>query len=170
MKDLMIDLETLGSSYGSVITQIGACYFDRLSGEIGEKFQVNIDMDDAVKEGLFIEGGSVRFWFDQKHRTFLNPPLLPLRKALEDYRAFSKKAEFVWSHATFDFSMLLATCFKLGIKPVNRYSVTKDIRTLVELANLQKEDDVYPDDAHDALADCIRQVGYCSKAFNILKP
>jgi hypothetical protein len=169
VKDLMVDLETLGSKYGAVITQIGACYFDRATGEIGEKFQVNIDAEDSVKEGFLIESGAVKFWFDQKHRTWLNPPLVSLKDGLDQYRQFSKKADCVWSHATFDFSMLLATCFKLGIKPVNRYTTTRDIRTLVDLAKTQKDDDVYPEDAHDALADCIRQVGYCYKSFLLLR-
>ena len=49
MKDLMVDIETLGVSHDSVITQIGACYFDRNTGEIGAKFIANIDLSSCTK-------------------------------------------------------------------------------------------------------------------------
>ena len=169
MKDLMLDLETMGSGYGSVITQIGACYFDRYSGEIGLTFCRNIDMDDAVREGFKIEPGSVKFWLGQPGRTFLENPE-PIRQVLESYRIFAKHAECVWSHSTFDFSMLQDACQRLGIKVVHSYRKTKDIRTLMELADTHKADDtINPEKAHDGLADAIYQVGYCVRAFNIIK-
>ena len=169
MKDLMLDLETMGSNYGSVITQIGACYFDRYSGEIGERFSVNADMHDAVREGFVIEPGAVKFWLGQPGRSFLENPL-PLRDALELYRSFARGAECIWSHSTFDFSMIQDACHRLRIKPVHAYRKTKDIRTLMELADTHKLDDTMnPESAHDALSDCLYQVQYCVKAFNVLK-
>lgn len=167
MKDLMLDLETLGTDYESVITQIGACYFDRYSGEVGEQFKANINIEDCLRYGLKVDEGAIRFWFNQKNKSFLENTV-PLKWALEEYRAFSKKAKYVWSHATFDFSMLLSVCAKLGIRPVNHYVTTRDIRTLVELADTTKDDDTPHEDAHDALADCLFQVQYCVKAFKIL--
>jgi len=169
MKDLMLDLETMGSGYGSVITQIGACYFDRYSGEIGDKFTCNVDMEDSVKEGFRIEPGAVTFWLGQPGRTFLEPTLLTIRAALESYRAFAKDAECVWSHSTFDFAMVQDTCQRLGIKPVHSYRKTKDIRTLMELADTHNLDVCPNDNAHDALSDCLYQVKYCVVAFNALK-
>lgn len=170
MKDLMLDIETMGSNYGSVITQIGACYFDRYTGEIGRTFQINISMKDAVKEGFKIEPGAVIFWLGEKNRSFLTPDLWPIRQALEIYRDFGEKAECVWSHSTFDFSMIQDACHRLGIKNVNPYSSTKDIRTLMELADTHKLDDTpNPENAHDALSDCIYQVKYCVQAFNKIK-
>ena len=48
MKDVMIDFETLGNSNNAVVVQIGACYFDRKTGEIGYKFETNIDNDIGI--------------------------------------------------------------------------------------------------------------------------
>jgi len=176
MKDLMIDLETLGSDYGAVITQIGACYFDRKSGEIGDTFLVNIDPKTATRLGFKIEPETVEWWFTQPNKTWLKEPRVPLPQALDQYREFSKKAKYVWSHATFDFSMLLDACFRLGRKPLNHYSSTRDIRTLMDLCRdvtgdnkISKKDDEYPEDAHDALADCKRQVQYCVEAMNMMR-
>lgn len=165
----MLDLETLGTNYGAVITQIGACYFDRYTGEIGEKFQVNIDMEDSVREGFKIEPGSVLFWFDQPKKTFLENGL-PVRIAMKLYGRFVRRAECVWSHATFDFGMIQDACHRLGMEQVMKYRVTKDIRTLMELADIHKDDENSSrENAHDALADCLYQVNYCVKAFNKIK-
>ena len=169
MDDLMLDLETMGSGIGSVITQIGACYFDRFSGEIGEKFSMNVDMDDCVKQGFRMEPGAVKFWLEQPGRSFLKPPLQGIAFALLEFKNFAKDAECIWSHSTFDFSMIQDAYQKLGLKPLT-YRKTKDIRTLMELAGTHKLDDtLHPESAHDALSDAIFQVGYCVKAFNILK-
>lgn len=168
MKDLMLDLETMGSGIGSVITQIGACYFDRYSGEVGQKFNINVDMEDAVREGFRIEPGAVKFWLGQPGRSFLVRPE-PIRYCLGLFHEYAEKADCIWSHATFDFSMIQDAYQKLGMKPL-KYRKTKDIRTLMELAGTHKMDDtLHPESAHDALSDAIYQVGYCVKAFNILK-
>src|SRR3990167_8881297 len=114
MDDLMLDLETMGSGIGSVITQIGACYFDRFSGEIGEKFSMNVDMDDCVKQGFRMEPGAVKFWLEQPGRSFLKPPLQGIAFALLEFKNFAKDAECIWSHSTFDFSMIQDAYQKLG--------------------------------------------------------
>jgi hypothetical protein len=169
MKDIMFDLETMGSSYGSVITQIGACYFDRYSGEIGDKFSVNIDMYDSVREGFKIEPQSVVFWLFQPGRSFFQEPLVPTRQALSEFHGFCKQAKCLWSHSTFDFSMVQYAYHHLSLKSLG-HSKTKDIRTLMELADTHKLDDTpNPENAHDALSDAMYQVGYCVKAFNILR-
>ena len=81
---------------------------------------------------------------------------------------FSKKAKCVWSHATFDFVIMANLYTKMGQKLPVHYSATRDIRTLVDLADCQKEDDTYAENAHNALSDAIYQVGYCVKALNKL--
>ena len=170
MKDLMLDIETLGTKYGSIITQIGACYFNRFTGEIGEELSLNIDMLDGAREGFKMDVGAVAFWFYQPNKSFLEKTI-QMRSAFEIYRKFAKKAQCVWSHSTFDFSMIQDACDRLGIEQIHAYRKTKDIRTLMELAGTHKDDDqpeVSREDAHDALADCKHQVGYCVKAFNII--
>lgn len=167
MKDLMIDLETLGTGNNSVITQIGACYFNRVNGEIGDKFLVNISIEESIAAGFEVDGGAIQFWFqqDKSNMTFLNEPKSIL-EAMEMFRAFSKKAKRVWSHATFDFVLLTNLYLKMKQKLPVHYSTTRDIRTLVDLADCGKDDDAVREDAHDALRDCIYQVSYCVKAMN----
>jgi len=43
-KDIMLDIETMGIRPTSAIVQLGACYFDRITGEIGDKFFMRTDL------------------------------------------------------------------------------------------------------------------------------
>jgi hypothetical protein len=65
MKDIMIDIETLGTGTRGLITQIGACYFDRNTGEIGDKFCENIQIQDALDNGFEVRGDTIKFWLEQ---------------------------------------------------------------------------------------------------------
>ena len=169
MKDLMIDLETLGTSNNALITQIGACFFDRKTGEIGKQFLINIDIQSGIDAGFTIDGGALAFWFDQPREsaTFLNAPV-SVDVAAHRFFSFAKNAKHVWSHATFDFCLISNFYNRMKMQMPFHYSSTKDIRTLVELAGFTREDDAIRSDAHDALKDCIYQVGYCVKAINKL--
>jgi hypothetical protein len=167
MIDLMTDIEAMGTGVYGMITQIGACYFDRKTGEIGDKFSVNISMEDSFKKGFVIDPGAVKFWLNETNRTFLSGEILPVKKALEKYHSFAFKAECMWSHQ-FDFVMLQQAYIKLGLELL-RYKKFRDINTLVHLAGLRydKTDNVRSN-AHDGLADCIYQVGYCVDALRRL--
>ena len=172
MNDLMVDIETLGTSHNAVITQIGACYFDRytgLSSDLTTHFQVNIQIQDCLDKGLVIGAGALKFWFEQgtSKMTWLKNPV-SLTKALNDFREFSKVAKNVWSHATFDIP-ILANAYKItGSKLPFSYRNCRDIRTLVELANVPPEQRKRIK-THTAIDDCIYQVGYCVGCFNTLK-
>ena len=51
MNDLMLDIETLGTTYNAVVVQVGAIYFDRLTGDIDAGICLNISIDDCLKHG-----------------------------------------------------------------------------------------------------------------------
>jgi len=169
--DLMVDIETLGTSHNAVITQIGACYFDRYTGLLSDyktQFQVNIQIQDCLDKGLVIDGGALKFWFEQgtERMTWLKDPVL-LSKALNDFREFSKKAKNVWSHATFDIPIIANAYKVMGSKLPFSYRYCRDIRTLVELSGIQSHAP-RKDKTHTALEDCIYQVKYCVECFNTI--
>ena len=74
MIDLMLDLETLGTSNNALITQIGACYFDRYSGKLGKQFLENIQIQDGLNKGFEVDEGAIRFWLEHEP-TFLSKPI-----------------------------------------------------------------------------------------------
>lgn len=173
MKDLMIDIETLGTVPGSVITQIGSCYFDRQTSEIGSTFTVNISIQSCLDVKLQVDENTLRFWYD--HKPSWLTETVPLIQALKRLRDFAKQAQCIWSHATFDVPLINAAAAKFpdltadGRGAVLPYWKCKDIRTLTELAGFQKPKGAKADDkTHDGLEDCYYQVQYCVACFNKL--
>jgi len=170
MNDVMIDIETLGIRPTSVITQIGACYFDRNTGEIGDTFIRNLNVQEALKWGLTIDWKTVEWWYLQEQRSWLEKPMV-FTKALGELHPFVKKAKYIWSHSTFDIPILANAYNVIGSYLPFHYRQTRDIRTLTHLAGHQRnKSKVDPNDkTHNALDDCIYQVKYCVECFNKLK-
>lgn len=171
MTDLMVDIESLGSKKNSSICQIGACYFDRNTGEIGNTFKVNIDPIDAEKYGCELDASTVLWWLSQSdaaRNSILADPKLPVIEAMKSFLKFIEPAKTIWSHATFDFVMLNETCIKLGIGRMP-FRKARDIRTLVDLGKVTIKKVEREGTHHDALDDAIFQVKYCVQCFQNIK-
>ena len=65
MKNLMIDLETLGTKADAIILSLSAVAFDMDTGKTGDTFHVTFDIDDCVKHGLKLESSTLKWWFNQ---------------------------------------------------------------------------------------------------------
>lgn len=171
MKDVMIDLETLGNGENKCVIQVGACYFDRTTGEIGETFKRNIDAKSAVQAGFQMDAQTVYWWLaqsDAARASIIQGPLLPIRDAFNDLNTFLAPAKSIWSHATFDFVTIMETYRKLDIKPLFSYKAARDIRTLIDLMNVSISPVPRTGVHHDGLDDSIHQVKYCMEAFKRL--
>jgi hypothetical protein len=173
LQDVMIDIETLGNGKHACIVQIGACYFNRSTGEIGRKFKVNVDPESAVRAGCEIDAQTVMWWLKQSdaaRASILADPKLDITEAFKQLNTFLMGAKYVWSHATFDFVIITNTFRMLGLKPFYRYQSARDIRTLMDLADLKPSEQSNREGTHhDGLDDAIYQVQYCVKALNKLK-
>lgn len=172
MKDMMVDLETLGNGENKCIVQIGACYFDRSTGAVGKTFKCNIDAASATKEGFQIDAPTVYWWLNQSdaaRASILADPKLPIREAMANFSEFAAEAKCIWSHATFDFVTLSQTYQKLGIAPKYAYRTARDIRTLMDLFNITVDKTSRQGTHHDGLDDALHQVKYCMEAFTKLE-
>lgn len=65
MKHVMVDLETLGTTPGSVILSIGAVEFDPQSDHMDEKFHAHIDLVDSLRHGFAVKGDTILWWLGQ---------------------------------------------------------------------------------------------------------
>lgn len=167
----MIDLETFGVNKTAVIVQIGACYFDRVTGEIGETFKVNISPVSGVKAGCRMDAQTVSWWMGQSdaaRASILAEPQLDINEVMEHLNQFLSKAKHIWSHATFDFCIIMEVMSLLDIKPKFSYKNARDIRTLSHLTGNKSFDGNRDGIHHDALDDCKHQVKYCVVALNSL--
>ena len=171
MKDLMVDIETLATCTNAVIVQLGACYFDRATGSIGETFLANISVQSGLESGLVTDTETIKWWLGQKRITWLEDRL-ELQQALRmfsDFVNINRNAK-IWSHATFDMPIIENAYRKLRKRIPFKYKNARDIRTLVDLSKTYmdkpKEN---AEKTHNALDDCIRQVEYCTRCFNALR-
>lgn len=64
MKDLMLDLETLGTQVNAPVVAVGACFFDIKTGEIGKTFDAAIDVSQALRFGR-MSGDTLKWWLSQ---------------------------------------------------------------------------------------------------------
>lgn len=171
MKDIMLDLETLGNGKSAAICQIGACYFDRHTGAIGETFKVNVDVASSVRAGAKLDAETVYWWLsqsDEARASILADPKVTLEQALILFNEFSSKSKEIWSHATFDFVTIMDSYKLCNINPTFSFRSARDIRTLVDLARVTTKKTERTGLHHDALEDCKHQVKYCTEAFNKL--
>lgn len=168
MKDVMLDLETLGTRHDAMIISIGACYFNRHTGEIGRGFSANIDPKEYADK-FTTDYQTIKWWFDQSdeaRKLAMSEPdhieevLLAFRNFLEN----DGEEVTVWSHATFDIP-ILANAFKVvNVRNPIPFRNTRDIRTLMDLTNHRSEL-VREGTHHHALDDAKFQARYVAEAF-----
>ena len=166
MKDLMLDIETLDTRSTAVIVQIGAVYFDRYTGEIGDTFLVNVNHMGQKSLG-FTVGAETLEWWDTQEKTWITDTK-EIKPALKEFAQFAEKAKRVWCHATFDAQILIDAYTRLDMKPPFHYTATRDIRTLQDLSGIAERITTKAKKTHNALDDCIYQVEYCTHYFNKL--
>ena len=65
MRDVMLDLETMGNGPNAAIVAIGAVAFDIEAGTIGSKFYKLVDLTTAVQCGGVMDAETVMWWVKQ---------------------------------------------------------------------------------------------------------
>lgn len=164
--NVMIDLETMGQDFNTAVVQIGGAYFDPYADPplIGETFKVNVSLIDELK--LFdVSADTIYWWLQQSalaRKSICGGLLRSSVGAFNEFNAFMRKAKYVWSHETFDFVIVMNHMQKLKIKPTFHWRNSRDISTLVHLAQGKKYFSEREGVEHDALDDCIYQIGYVS--------
>lgn len=171
MKDVMIDFEALGTGPNKCVCQVGAVYFDRHTGELGESFKANIDADSHIKLGGVVDGRTVYWWLSQslQARTSILGNQQPVTEVMTNLNEFLKNSSRIWSHATFDFVTLTDTLSHCGITPSFSYRSGMDIRTLLYLSGTTTSSFAREGTHHDALDDAKHQVKYCVAALGAVK-
>lgn len=167
MKDVMLDFETFGSGPNACVVQVGACFFDRETGKIGQTFKRNIQAEIGE-----LNPDTIYWWLQQSgdaRDSILAEPRESASSVFRDLNYFLSGAQYVWSHATFDFVILKNTLKVLGLRPAVSYKTCLDIRTLMALADLDKDLFERKGTHHDALHDCKFQIEYCMAALNKLR-
>jgi hypothetical protein len=169
----MVDIETMGTNVNAPIVQIGAVYFSLETGDTGDEFFININLEDSLMHQATCDGQSIYWWLTQDKEARdglqdLATPFLPEKEGLSKFNQFWAGARKVWSHATFDFVRLIHSMRRRDIQPTVHYRKAMDIRTLTFLsgptAGSEREGIL-----HNALDDALYQVKYCHEAYKNLR-
>jgi hypothetical protein len=150
----------MGKTSRAAITQIGAAQFDNETGEIFEEFEVNVDLEDAMRLGGEVDADTIGFWLEQPHRDFLMNPRSKLKWALQDFQKFLKRGReewgHIWAHASFDAPILEHAFRSVPLELPFSYRKVADLRTFFLVAGYdQRRDNPRP---HNALADVRYQI------------
>ena len=173
----MIDIETMGNKPTSIICSVGAAVFNLETKEIGATFNSKISMKSSEKYGFTYDASTIYWWLKQSEEARksilltdeeLKDPKLDLKYVMTNFRNWITSQEPLksyWAKGQFDLPMLNYHFEKLGIDPLD-FRRLRDIRTLMDLSNVNQKD--YPNigNAHSALDDCLYQISYTRDALN----
>ena len=168
MNNIMLDIETLGTGVDSVVIQVAMIKFDR-DGTLGESLSVRLNRDEQLKLGLSYTQSTLDWWNKTNPellKTLLTENVSSLNEGLTKISNFVSRTDYLWCHATFDAPILSNLFEAAGMKAPWGYKNVRDIRTLVDLTQLNLSDyNWVAEKTHDALDDCRFQIKYCCDAF-----
>ena len=168
---IMVDLETLGTSPGSIILSIGAVSFCPMRQEIRDEFYINIDRDLSLDCGMTTSQDTVDWWSRQSQEAIaalLVDPVSPLH-ASQKFREFWSVSggEFIWSHgATFDIPLMEAMFRMTGAPTPWKFWNARDTRTIFDISRCNP--DRTKGTHHNALDDARNQAEAVLKAYRML--
>lgn len=180
MRDVMVDLETLGQTPGCAIFAIGAVAFDPETGEIDDQgMHVVINVASAVCAGLRFDEGTLDFWGKQgpEARAVLKQAWrgegTDLRTGLSLFKEYvgkhGGKEARVWGNGSdFDNAILTYAFRAVGMEPYHKFWNHRCYRTLKALhpeVPLGKREGVY----HNALDDAKTQAIHALQIFGAMR-
>lgn len=172
MNNIMLDIETLGNTVNSAIVQISMVKFDEC-GNIGESININVDTNEQLGLGAETTQSTLDWWNKtnplllQELKTTNLCTVLDAIKIINKFISFNDK---IWCHATFDLP-ILGNMYRLAKKtPPWRYKFNRDIRTLIDLSDLDLAQYNWDKEkTHNAYDDCLFQIKYVCDAIKKLK-
>ena len=133
--NVMLDLETLGTRPGSIITAIGAVRFSPENG-ISDRYYAAIDPADGQRLGFTMDASTVIWWMrqsDAARSLYADPMAMPLADALGGFARFAKGA-LIWGNgADFDNALLAEAYIRCGMRVPWPHSASRCFRTLKDL-------------------------------------
>lgn len=165
--DVMVDIETFGKTPQAPIIQIGAVAFSR-TGNISPPFKVTIKPDFSRYKP---DEETILWWLEQSKeaRESVISDDWTTREALESFTDWLSTElaydPIVWAMPPeFDLK-ILENAFRVeGLSLPWKYNASRDLRTLLDLAGMDKEDRIKPVIPHDAGQDALAQTKTLFKA------
>lgn len=144
MKDIMIDIETMGKGSNAAILSIGAVIFDTDKGSLGDSFYVNVDIASCLYYKLQIDQDTKEWWDKQSQEAkdaLKDPTPIPLPDALIMLNDFMKNGIYrVWGNGVAFDNVILRNAFKaVNLKCPWDYWNDMCFRTLKKLFHVKTD-------------------------------
>ncbi len=175
LTDIMIDLETLGTTPNSAILTIGAVKFDPFGDDLNEptceKFYVKVDIDTCDAVGGTVSNSTLEWWANQskeaQNDAFDPNNRVSIEEAINQLYKFCWGAKRVWSHGVgFDLIILENYFRKIGKAVPWQFWEMRDTRTLFDIGINPERATVT---AHNALADALDQALGVQRVYRTLR-
>lgn len=178
--NMMVDIETLSTKSDAVILAIAAVYFNPETGEIGDQFYTNINLNSNLCGDRDVSASTLIWWMQQEKEAqdavfSLNHTMPKLSDALKQFSEFFKTDTIcVWGNgSTFDITILETAFDKCRMDYPWKFWNVRDVRTCVELGRLvgvdPKKDMPFKGVKHNALDDSKHQAKYVSYIWQSIK-
>lgn len=161
-KNVMIDIETLGTSFDSVMLSCSLVRFDIETGETFEELEVYFDLEESIKEGFQVNVKTLKWWLEQdiqvlKKQLKDNSCL----ESLNDISKFIDNTDSVWGNsASFDLGILGNYYDTFNIERPWNFWNENCVRTVSNLNPQIKWDTEFVGDKHNPIDDCKHQIKY----------
>lgn len=161
--NVMVDVETLGTSPNSIILSIAAVKFSFNNNDV-ETFSVNIDPKTCKEYGMVSDPDTISWWREQKPealRAFMTNQI-PLTEALTGLSDFIGKDwnKIVWwcNGMNFDYPVLEWSFKATGIRVPWKYWLLRDARTMYAVCDINMKEYPRVGTYHNAVDDCLTQI------------
>ena len=177
MNNIMIDIETLGTTIDTSVMTIGAIKFGLIDKklhnyikEIEEhnKFYRRITRESCKELNLQEDSDTLKWWDRQsdesKKEIFSSENRIGIKQALEEFIEWAEIDKFtcIWANGVcFDIVILENTMKKLHISIPWKYYNIYDARTIYNISGLQRKKN-----SHNALEDCFQQINDLKTCLN----
>lgn len=171
---VMLDLETMGTGPQAAVIQVGAVAFHSVEYGVDTAagFLADVDLTSSLMAGGQTDASTVRWWRDRGGFPKTGPAkdirltLLQLTKWWEQY----PNAGFVWAKGpSFDVAILEGYFRSLRLACPWKYSRSRDVRTVFDLAQEQLWEPAPVEVVHEARADCINQITDLLSALKVIR-
>lgn len=156
--DVMTDIETLGSTPGSVIFEIGWCFFT--GDAVHSSGKVTIDIEDSWFNGFTTSPETVNWWMKNGHNldALIARSQRDKRPAIDSLKEFAKqigryKIDRYWSKGNFDYPLLEVYFDRFNLKVPWKYYDIRELRTALDVLGADSKYKA----PHDAEQDAVLQ-------------
>lgn len=168
MKNIMLDIETMGNTSQAAIISIASVYFD--STGLGKTFYKKVNLQSSCAAGLKMDPDTVLWWMDQSDeaRAEFKTKGDPLYFVLKQLRDFISVDSFIWGKGSDFDNVILKNAFLSANFPIPwNHKNNRCFRTLQEMfPNIPMRENLVK---HNALEDAKWQAEYAIKALKVLE-